>query len=115
MQQTTYTGRQAEQVACRYLIEQAYQIIDCNWRRRECEIDIVARKDAAMHFVEVKYRQTDVAGSGLEYITSQKLRQMGYAARRWVAENNWHGEYTLAAIEVSGESFEVTEFIESID
>lgn len=113
--QTTFIGNRAEQVAAEYLMLQGYEVLDRNWRRRQCEIDIVARKEGVIYLVEVKYRQTNVAGSGLEYITSQKLKQMAYAANRWVAENNWTGEYTLAAIEVSGESFEVTEFIDSID
>jgi hypothetical protein len=39
---------------------------------------------------------------------------MGYAARRWVAEHGWRGEYTLAAVEVSGAQYEVTAFIENI-
>lgn len=113
--QTTYIGRKAEQVAAVYLERLGYDILDCNWRRRTCEIDLVARKDATVHLVEVKYRQTDIAGSGLEYITAKKLQQMAYAAQRWVAENNWHGEYVLSAVEVSGEVFEVTEFISCID
>ena len=113
--QTTYIGQKAEQVASEYLGRLGYEVVDRNWRRRTCEIDIVARKDGVIHFVEVKYRQTDIAGSGLEYITTKKLQQMAYAAQRWVAENNWLGEYTLAAIEVSGDGFEVTEFIDCIE
>jgi len=113
--QTTYIGQKAEQVAAQYLERQGYTILDQNWRRRTCEIDLVAKKGTTIHLVEVKYRQTNIAGSGLEYITTAKLRQMAYSAERWVAENDWQGEYVLSAVEVSGETFEVTEFIESID
>ena len=113
--QTTYIGRQAEQAAADYLQRRGYNILDQNWRRRECEIDIVARKDGCIYFVEVKFRMTDDAGSGLEYIGPQKLRQMVYAAERWVAERLWNQEYTLAAIEVSGPGYEVTEFIDRIE
>lgn len=115
MTQTTLIGNKAEQVAAEYLTRADYTILARNWRRRQCEIDIVACKDNSVYLVEVKYRQTDIAGSGLDYITSQKLKQMAYAANRWVTENNWLGEYTLAAIEVSGDAFEVTAFIDSID
>lgn len=113
--QTTFIGQKAEQAASEYLERLGYEIIDRNWRRRTCEIDIVACRGGVIHFVEVKYRQTDVAGSGLEYITAKKLQQMAYAADRWVAENDWRGEYVLSAVEVAGKTFEVTEFIESID
>jgi putative endonuclease len=113
--QTTFIGQRAEQVAAEYLEREGYRVLARNWRRRECEIDIVAVKGRTVHLVEVKYRQTEVAGSGLEYITAQKLRQMAYAAKRWVAENRWNGVYVLSAVEVSGETFEVTEFIDCIE
>lgn len=113
--QTTYIGQRAEAAAARYLEELGYRVLELNWRRRECEIDIVARKDMTVHLVEVKYRGNDGAGNGLEYITPQKLRQMAYAANRWVTENRWSGEYVLSAIEVSGKAYDITAFIDSID
>ena len=89
--------------------------MDRNWRRKTCEIDIVVQKHQTIYFVEVKYRSSGEYGSGLEYITSAKLKQMAYASRRWVAEHKWASEYTLSAIEVGGDQFEITDFIESID
>lgn len=112
---TTFIGQKAEQVAAEYLAAAGYVVLARNWRRRECEIDIVVRKGATVHLVEVKYRQSDTAGEGLEYITAAKLRQMAYAARRWVVENRWYGEYVLSAVEVSGRGYRVTAFVEAID
>ncbi len=112
--QTTFIGNRAEQVAAEYLEQQGYRVVRRNWRQRDCEIDIIAHKDKIMYFVEVKYRATDGAGSGLDYITDQKLRQMAYAAQRWVASYAWRGEFALAAIEVSGEAFEVTAFVDEL-
>lgn len=112
--QTTIIGRRAEQAAAEYLRQHGYGIIDRNWRRRECEIDIVARKSDSVYLVEVKFRMTDGNGSGIEYIGPSKLRQMAYAARRWVSENDWQGPYTLAAVEVSGRDYEVTAFIDTL-
>ncbi len=112
--QTTEIGNRAEQKAAEYLDRQGYEIIDRNWRRRDCEIDIVARKDGAIYFVEVKYRSDDGSGSGLEFITTRKLRRMAYGASRWVQEHSWRGEYQLAAIELSGVGYEVTTFIDQL-
>jgi putative endonuclease len=114
-QPTTYIGTQAESRAADYLQQQGYEIVDRNWRRRECEIDIVASKQGRLHFVEVKYRHSVAAGSGLEYITVGKLRRMSYAAERWVAAHAWGGEYVLAAIELDGDDFAVTAFIDCIE
>lgn len=107
-------GRAAEEAAANYLLGRGYEIIDQNWRRRSCEIDIVARKNGVVYFVEVKYRINDKQGSGLEYITPAKLKQMTFAANMWVAENNWNGDYQLAAIEVSGSDYAISDFIDSL-
>lgn len=111
---TTSTGRRAEAEAADYLQSCGYVILARNWRTRWCEIDIVAERDGVVSFVEVKYRRTARQGSGMEYITGTKVRQMGFAAEFWVAENHYGGDYQLAAIEVTGEDFLVGEFIETI-
>lgn len=112
---TTFeTGRQAEAAAAAYLKKQGYAVVAQNWRTRFCEIDIIAQKDKAVYFCEVKYRVTDRQGGGLEYITPKKLQQMRFAAEAWVHLTGWKGEYQLAAIEVSGPGFEITKFIDDI-
>ncbi len=108
---TTSTGRQAEATAAEYLQQQGFAILEQNWRTRYCEIDIVARKGQTVYFVEVKYRASDSWGEGLDYITPNKLKQMGFAAEVWVNSNNWSNDYQLAAIEVSGKDFAVTNFL----
>ncbi len=112
--QTTAIGNRAEQAAVEYLERLGYIIVARNWRKRVCEIDIVAQHFGTVHFVEVKYRATDQAGSGIEYIMHKKLRQMAFAAECWVQDNKWRGEYVLAAIEVGGETYDVTEFVDCI-
>lgn len=105
-------GHAAEKVAAAYLKRQGYKILDMNWRRPRAEIDIVARrKREPVTFVEVKYRETSGQGGGLDYITPRKLEQMRFAAELWVAENRYDGEVVLAAIELQGVDFEVTNFV----
>ena len=112
---TTFdTGRQAETAAAEYLKKQGYAIVTQNWRTKWCEIDVIAQKDKAVYFCEVKYRQTDRQGGGLEYITPKKLHQMKMAAEGWVHLSGWKGEYQLSAIEVSGPDFEITNFVKDI-
>lgn len=107
-------GREAEAAAAAYLEKQGYAIIEQNWRTRYCEIDIVARKKKTVYFVEVKYRQNEAQGQGLEYITPKKLGQMRFAAEMWVQEHDWKHDYDLAAIEVSGPGYEVTNFLSEL-
>lgn len=111
---TTFIGNTAESAATVFLKKQGYKILDRNWRTRFCEIDIIASKGKTVYFVEVKYRNQDGQGKGLDYITDRKLTQMQFAADNWVRENDWTGDYQLAAIEVFGDDFTITGFIENI-
>jgi putative endonuclease len=119
---TNYShGHDAEKVAARYLEVYGYTIITLNWRHTRAEIDIIAQKRPLLRakgplvFFEVKYRKTDAQGSGLDYITPKKLAQMRFAAELWVAENRYEGDYTLGAMEVTGETYEITNFLENIN
>ena len=47
-------GKIGEDCACEYLKKQGYKIIDRNYLKKWGEIDIVAKKDKKIHFVEVK-------------------------------------------------------------
>ena len=49
-------GTVYEQKAAAYLQQQGYEILECNFRCRIGEIDIIAREGEYLCFVEVKYR-----------------------------------------------------------
>jgi putative endonuclease len=110
---TVQVGNRAEQAAAEYLVRAGFEIVCRNYRRPHCEIDIVARRAAAIFFVEVKYRRDDHFGGGFAAIAHDKLRHMARAANTWVRENRWNGEFMLAAVEVSGD-YQVSELIEIV-
>ncbi|HEY5549922.1 MAG TPA: YraN family protein [Candidatus Saccharimonadales bacterium] len=103
---TTTTGRQAEAAVAEYLVANGYKILAKNWRTRWCEIDLIVQKAKTIHFIEVKYRFSESHGSGFEYITPKKLRQLQFAAHFWAAQNDWEGDYRLVVAEVTGSGFE---------
>lgn len=109
---TTFdTGRQAETMAAQYLSKQGYKVLQQNWRTRWCEIDIVVAKNRTIHFVEVKYRRSNYAGDGLDYITPRKLQQMSFAAEFWCTKHHWNGNYELAVLSVYGPSFSIDQLV----
>jgi putative endonuclease len=110
---STEIGRKAEIAASAYLEMRGFTILERNFRRPRCEIDIIAQKGDVVQFVEVKYRRNDDQGSGFDAITSAKLRQMARGAHIWVDESKWHGDYLLSAVEVSGPDFVIMGFIEN--
>ncbi|MCA9332564.1 YraN family protein [Candidatus Saccharibacteria bacterium] len=107
-------GHDAEEFAVKYLEKNGYRTLEINWKTRWCEIDIITSKDNCIFFIEVKYRRSSNNGTGLDYITPKKLKQMTFAAEMWIASHNWHGEYQLAAIEVGGNDFTVSNFVTDI-
>ncbi len=111
---TTETGKKAEIAASVYLEMRGFKVIERNWRRASCEIDIIASKDGVVHFVEVKYRANDNQGAGMDAITATKLKRMRRGAWTWVEESKWHGEYVLSAVEISGPTCVVMGFIENV-
>ncbi|MBP9852442.1 MAG: putative endonuclease [Patescibacteria group bacterium] len=109
------SGHHAEQVAAEYLKAHDYTIVDINWKSRMAEIDIVAKnKGDALVFFEVKYRSSSWQGSGLDYITPAKFNQMQRAANAWVQANGFRGEYSLGAVEVSGDEYTVTAVLDEL-
>src|SRR4051812_46128078 len=110
---STETGQKAERAASVYLEMRGYKILEQNWRRPRCEIDIVALKDGILHFVEVKYRKNYEQGGGLDAITASKLKQLQRSAWMYVEEAEWRGDYVLSAVEVGGKDFAIMSFIEN--
>jgi uncharacterized protein (TIGR00252 family) len=90
------------------------KILARNWRTRWCEIDLVAHKDGRLYFVEVKYRGSTAWGTGLDYITPQKLRQMHFAAGFWIASHKVRTDYSLAAAELTGDPPHITNWVRDI-
>ena len=107
-------GRQAEAAAASFLARKGCTVLQQNWRNRWCEIDIVAYRENIVYFCEVKYRLHNRQGSGIDYITPQKMRQMQFAATNWLSRYDWQGESQLCAIEVSGPTFQITAAIKDI-
>ena len=77
-------GRQGEELVHQYLIEKGYMILDRNFRYQHREIDIIALKNDILVFVEVKVRNSDEYGQGLESITARKKRNIVSVARYYV-------------------------------
>jgi putative endonuclease len=111
---STDSGRKAEQAAATYLEMRGYTILEQNWRRPHCEVDIIARKHGVVYFVEVKYRRNSSQGGGLDYITDAKLKRMRRGAVSWVEEEKYRGDIQLAAVEVGGPGFVVEHFIDNV-
>lgn len=77
-------GQQGERLAVNYLETHGYLILDRNVRLRRGEIDIVARKQGVLVFVEVKTRTSNRFGCPAEAVTPAKARHLIQAAREYL-------------------------------
>jgi len=82
-------GDCGEDLACRYLEKNGYQILERNRHfGRNCEIDIIAKYKKTTVFVEVKTRKTDSFGSPFEAITKSKYGNIVKGVQTYIIENN---------------------------
>ena len=109
----TTAGMAGENAAADYLEREGFKILERNWRLKAGEIDIIAERDGVVHFVEVKYRKNQNQGGGIAAITPTKLKHMERAARLWM-QRFGDREARLSVVEVTGENFEVTQFLEQV-
>lgn len=80
----TSLGILGERLAKAYLKKKKFNIIDHNFRCELGEIDLVARKDRAFRFVEVKFRRTTDYGLPQEAVIQRKQRRVRNAAIVWL-------------------------------
>ncbi|OGL24358.1 hypothetical protein A3A68_01740 [Candidatus Saccharibacteria bacterium RIFCSPLOWO2_01_FULL_48_13] len=112
---TTGTGQQAEAAVAAYLTTLGYKIVDKNWRTKVCEIDLIAKKQQVIYFIEVKFRSSATQGAGWEYIGPQKLKKLKFAASVWAHDHNYNGDYSILAAEVSGAGQGAINIVEIVD
>ncbi len=79
-------GARGEDTAAAWYEEHGYEILERNWRRREGEIDLIARQGRTVVFCEVKARSSGDFGSGAEAVVPAKQRRIRRLAARWLAE-----------------------------
>lgn len=81
-------GDAGEDLACRYLQKQGYEILERNKHySRFCEIDIIAKYKDTTVFVEVKTRKTDSFGTPFEAITKTKYANIKKGVQFYLSEN----------------------------
>jgi putative endonuclease len=82
------SGSEAEDRACEVLRKLGFEIVARNWRCRYGELDVVAREDDVLAFVEVKARASRAFGGPEGAVTAGKQRRIVAAASLFLAERN---------------------------
>jgi len=90
------TGNFGEKVACKYLRAKGYEILETNYSKicdskLRGEIDIIAKKEGVIHFVEVKSQKASAFGGSFlaeDRVNFKKKRQLIKFSQKWLSENN---------------------------
>lgn len=69
-------GKQGEDLAVAYLVQQEYVLVDRNVVFQWGEIDIIALYDGLWRCVEVKYRETTLFGMPEDAMTPRKIQTL---------------------------------------
>ncbi len=89
------TGRLGEEIAVSYLKSKGYVILQKNYRSHWGEIDIVAKKNSTLSFVEVKTRKSANYGKPYEAVNLSKVKKLMRPVQYFLLQNNYK-EYKLS-------------------
>ncbi len=82
-----HLGKKGEDLATHFLVNSGYKIRLRNYRTKNGEIDIIAEEGPILTFVEVKTRQSTLAGSPFDSITYKKRQAISRVAQEYISRN----------------------------
>lgn len=88
-------GLEGEKAALEYLERSGFTVVCTNFRTPVGEIDIIAKKDNVLHFIEVKSRRGRKMGDPLESLTPAKRKKIRKTAEWFLAR---HREYKMPCL-----------------
>lgn len=107
-------GKYGEQIAVRYLFDRGFEIVETNYRKGSFgEIDIIAKKDSVLHFIEVKTQTGNYFPPEVR-VDNHKMKQIARIAEEYIFEKEI-GEMDVKFSVVSvllGKNFEKVKFFE---
>lgn len=103
------TGKKGEELAARFLEEKGYEIVEKNYRWKRYEIDIIAKKEPFLVFVEVKTKTNISFGNPEDDVTDKKAAQVTAAAEEYVYETGWKKEirFDIVAVVIKGDLVQI--------
>jgi|APTNR8051073442_1049403.scaffolds.fasta_scaffold00499_12 putative endonuclease len=94
------TGREGERIAREHLQAQGYAILEQNWRKGRAEIDIIAKEDDVLVFVEVKTRSSEDFGRPETFISPRQAELLAAGAAAYMEEtgHDWELRFDVISI-----------------
>lgn len=78
------TGLIGEKLAVNYIKNKGYGILDCNYRTKLGELDIIAKKEDIIIFIEVKTRTSSIFGAPSEAVNYKKQQTIRKLSQQYI-------------------------------
>lgn len=105
-------GSIGEELATKYIKDKGYNILDRNYRTKLGELDIIAKKENIIVFIEVKTRTSNVYGIPSEAVnykkqqTIQKLAQQ-YILYRKLSNSCFSYRFDVIEVKLIGKKYKI--------
>ncbi len=91
-------GEKGEELAAVYLQEKGYLILKRNYMIGHSDIDILAKNNEFLVFIEVRTKSNGTRGMPEDTLTKKKLSRMKNTAEMYIAFNHYEGLARLDAV-----------------
>lgn len=81
-------GKLGEEIALKYIISKGGKVIEKNYRTKMGEVDIIAKLNGELVFVEVKSRSNINYGYPAESVNYKKKRKITNVAKYYILDNS---------------------------
>ena len=103
-------GDKSENLATAFLEQEGFIILERNYFARKLgEIDIIAKRDSELHFIEVKSGRADF--DPVYNVTPAKLRKVINSAQYYMKSKKLHMAFSIDALIIR---YDEVEFIENV-
>ena len=91
-------GEEGEKIAKKYLENKGYKVIECNYRTKRAEIDIIARHKNELVFVEVRTKQHEQFGTPEDTLDYKKRMRLRLNAAAYIHRKKYNGPYRIDTV-----------------
>ena len=95
-------GAWGEELASAFLQQKGYDVVERDWKFGHRDLDIIAKNDNMVAFVEVKTRRNRVFGEPEEAVDYRKLQNLRQAINYYVKSHRINCEIRVDVITVVG-------------
>lgn len=99
-------GKYGEEIAEKILTKEGFCIVEKNFYCKYGEIDIIAKKENLLIFVEVKYRENMNYGYAQESVNKKKQIKLYKSAFFYINKKNLDCDYRFDIVAVTKNNFE---------